>query len=115
FHDDGLDFAGALATERRGLVVFLGFEAGDALLQGRKFDHHEALEFVGALHDLKAPAASQHLAIFGDDGGDAVGVFLVFDGVDDARAGNPIGGHWDLLDLSGTMDEVSYLNGSYTA
>ena len=105
FHDDGFDFAGAIAAERRGLVIFFGFEAGDALFQRRKFNHHEAVERVGTLHDLEAPAAGQHLAaMFGDDGGDAVGVFLVFDGIDDAGTRNPIGGHgtsWTCHGLTG--------------
>src|SRR5271165_4804810 len=87
FDDDRLDLAGAGATERRGLVVFLRFEAGDALRERRKLDHHEAVKLVRPLHDLIAPAAGEDLAAeLGDDAGDPVGVLLVFDGVDDAGA-----------------------------
>ena len=46
---DGLDLARAASTERGGLVVFVGLEAGHALLEARKFDHDEAVEFVRAL------------------------------------------------------------------
>src|SRR5262249_15028766 len=61
FHDDGFDFAGAVAAESRGVVIFPGFETGDALLERRKFDHHETVEPVGTFQDLEAPAAGQHL------------------------------------------------------
>ena len=46
---DGLYLAGAAAAESRGLVVFRRGEAGHALLEGRKFDHHEAVEFLRSL------------------------------------------------------------------
>ena len=44
FDHHDLDFAGAASAEGRGLLVFLGCEAGDALLEGRKLDDHKALE-----------------------------------------------------------------------
>src|SRR5438445_5986152 len=66
--DDGLDFAGAGAAEGGGTAVFVGGEAGDTLLEGRKLDDDEAVELVRPLHDLKAPAPRQDLAaVLGDD------------------------------------------------
>ena len=62
-----------------------GGKAGDPLLEGRKFDHDEALELVRSFHNLKTSAACQHLAaVLGDDAGDKVGVLFVDDGVDNA-------------------------------
>jgi hypothetical protein len=74
FVGDGLDFARVLATERRGLVIFLGFETGGAMAA-------RCWPAAGASRSWRAIIAKY-----------AVGVFLVFDGIDDARAGNPIGG-----------------------
>ncbi len=55
-----------------------------ALLQGRKLNHNETVEFVGTFHDLEAPAARQHLAAeFGDDAGHQVGILLVLDRIID--------------------------------
>src|SRR5664280_3496891 len=95
------------SPECRGLVVFRRCEAGGALLQGRKFDHDEAAEFGGALHDLETPAARQHLAAeLGDDGGHQVGVFLVLDGIVDFRTRNPISRHRSLLDSVVVLTET---------
>src|SRR5215470_16367942 len=94
FHHDGLDFPRPIAAERRGFFVLWRLEARDALLERIEFYHHEAMEFVGPLHDLEAPAAGEYAApIFGEDSRDMVGVLLVFDGIDDARTRHPIGGH----------------------
>src|SRR5882762_3017629 len=82
------------AAERRGLVVLLRVEAGDALLERRELDDDEAVEFLGAFEGLVAPAAREHLrAVFRQDRGHAVRVFLVFHGIVDLGAGYPIGGH----------------------
>src|SRR6478609_5648683 len=98
FNDDSLDLAGTLAAKGGSTVVFRRGEAGDALLEGRKLNHHEALELVGAFHDLIAAAARHHLAAeLGDDTRHEVGVLLVFDGIIDLRSGNPIGRHGGLL------------------
>jgi hypothetical protein len=43
---DGLDLARARAAEGRGGVVFGRGEAGDALLEGRKFDDNEAVKLT---------------------------------------------------------------------
>src|SRR5436190_207652 len=95
---DGLDLAGAVTAEGRGLVVFRRGEAGDALLEGREFDHDETVKLVRPFHDLETPPARQDLAaIFGEDRRQAVGVFLVFGRIDDARARDPIGWHSALL------------------
>ena len=49
---------------------------------------------LGPFHDPVASAAREHLAaMLRDDGGNAVGVSLVFDRVVDLRAGDPVGGH----------------------
>jgi len=40
---DGLHFPRAAAAKRGRLIVFLRREAGDALLEGREFDHNKAL------------------------------------------------------------------------
>src|SRR5262249_46404600 len=95
---DGLDLARAVAAERRGAVVFGRGEAGDALLEGRELDHHEAVEFGRPFHYLIAAAAREHLAAeLGDDGRHQVGVLLVFDRIVDLRPRNPIGRHGDVL------------------
>jgi hypothetical protein len=109
---DRLHLAGAVgAAEGGGFVVFVGLEAGDALLEGRKFDHDEALEFLRPLHDLIAAATRQNLAaVFGDDGRHEIGVFLVFDRIVDLRARDPIGWHGMLriwLDRSKTIADLS--------
>src|ERR1700716_3800662 len=81
---EGLDLAGAVAAEGGGGLVFGRLEAGDALLEGREFDHHEAMEFFRTFHDLKASAARQHLgAVFGEDRRQRIGVFLVFDRIEE--------------------------------
>src|SRR6185437_16706162 len=91
---DGLDLAGAAAAEGGSLVIFARGEAGDALFEARELDHHEALEFVRPLHDLETAAAGQDLAaIAGEDGGNAIGIFLIGDGIDDPRTRDPIGWH----------------------
>ena len=59
---DGFDLTGSTAPERGGFIVFRRSEAGDALLEGRKFDHDEPMEFVRPLHDLETSAARQNLA-----------------------------------------------------
>src|SRR6516165_7426798 len=98
FDHDGLDRARAVAAEGRGAVVFGRGEAGDALLEGRKLDHHEALELGRSFHDLIAAAARKHLAAeLGDDGRHEIGVLLVFDGIVDLRPRNPISRHGDVL------------------
>src|SRR5579862_8047509 len=96
FDHDGLDLAGAIgAAEGGGLVVLVGREAGDALREGRKFDHHEALKFWRPFHDLELAAAGQNLAAkFGDDRRHQVGVLLILDRIVDLRARDPIGWHW---------------------
>jgi hypothetical protein len=82
FDHDGLDLARAVAAEGRGAVVFGRGEAGDALLEGREFDHHEAVEFCRPFQDLIATAAREHLAAkLGDDSRHEVSVLLVFDPV----------------------------------
>src|SRR5262249_8362895 len=94
FDHDGFDLAGAAAAEGGGAVVLVGGEAGDALLEGGKLDHYEAVKFVRAFHDLVAPAARQHLAAeLGNDAGYQVRVLLVFDRVVDLGTGNPVGRH----------------------
>ena len=52
------------------------------------------MEFLGTLHDLEAAAAGEHAAtVLGENGRDAIGVFLVLGGINDARTCDPIGGH----------------------
>src|SRR6516164_10147598 len=98
FDHDGLDLARAVAAEGRGAVVFGRGEAGDALLEGRELDHHEAMEFCRPFHDLIAAAAGEHLAAeLGDDLRYEVGVLLVFDRIIDLRPRNPVGRHGDVL------------------
>src|SRR5262245_44520489 len=97
---DGFDLAGTAAPKRRGRVVFGRGEAGDTLLEGRKLDHYETVEFLWTFHDLVTAAARQHLAAeLGDDRGHAIGVFLVFDGIVDLGPCHPIGRHARLLML----------------
>src|SRR6266581_2811897 len=82
------------AAERGGLFVFLGVEAGDALLERRELDDDEAVESLRAFERLIAPAASEHLrAVLREDRGHAVGVLLVFHRIVDFGAGYPVGGH----------------------
>src|SRR6266849_3922082 len=96
--DDVLDLAGAAAPERRGLIVFGRGEAGDRLPEGRELDDDEAVEFLRPLHDPELAAAREHLAaVAGNDIRHEVGVFLVLDGIDDPRPGDPIGRHRNLL------------------
>ena len=98
FDHDGLDLTRAVAAEGRGAVVFGRGEAGDALLEGRELDHHEAVEFCRPFHDLIATAAREHLAAeLGNDGRHEVRVLLVFDRIIDLRPRNPIGRHGDVL------------------
>src|SRR2546423_10900457 len=67
------------AAERRGLLVLLRVEAGDALLEARELDHDEAVEFLRALEGLITPAAREYLrAVLREDRGHAVRVLLVF-------------------------------------
>src|SRR5437667_12621190 len=98
FDDDVLDLAGAVAAERRRLVVFGRGEAGDRLFEGRKLDDDEAMESLRPFHDAELAAAREHLAaVAGNDARHEVGVFLVLDGIDDPRPGDPIGRHRNLL------------------
>src|SRR5262245_21740302 len=98
---DGLDLAGAATPERRRLVVFVGGEAGHALLKGGKLDDDETVELVRPFHDLVAAAARQDLAaVPGDDRWHQVGVFLVRDRIVDLRTGNPVGRHRRLLNIT---------------
>src|SRR6185437_16175352 len=100
--DDVLDLAGAVAAEGCGRLVLGRVEAGDRLLEGRKLDHHVAGEFLRTFHDLKTPAARQHLAaVLVEDRPQRVGVLLVFDRIDHARARYPIGRHRKLLGTHG--------------
>src|SRR5258706_13755601 len=63
------------AAKGRGLLVFRGVEAGDALLERRELDDDEAVEFFLAFKGLVAPAAVEHLrAVFRQDPGHAVRV-----------------------------------------
>src|SRR5690348_909822 len=97
FDHDGFDLARAVAAEGGGLVVFFRREAGDALLEGGELDDHEAVEFLGAFHDLVTPAARQHLAaVLGENRRDAIRVFLVLDRIDDPRARYPVSRHSDF-------------------
>src|SRR5882762_85528 len=48
------------AAEPGGLFVFLGVEAGDALLEGRELDDDEAVESLRAFEGLITPAAREH-------------------------------------------------------
>src|SRR5262245_16947145 len=94
FDDDGLHLAGAGPPESRRLVVFRRGEAGHALLQGGKFDHHETVGFVRPSHDLEAPPAREHLSpALGDDAGHQAGVPLVLARLVDLPPCNPAGQH----------------------
>src|SRR5256886_12665867 len=86
------------AAERRGLLVLLRVEAGDALFEARELDHDEAVESLRAFESLIAPAAREHLrAVLREDRGHAVGVLLVFHRIVDFGAGYPVGGHGSSL------------------
>src|SRR5665213_324062 len=74
---DRFHLARAATPECCGAVIFRRCETGDALLQRRKLNHNEAVEFVRPLHDLEAPATRQHLAAEpGDDVGHQIGIFF---------------------------------------
>src|SRR6266446_5173946 len=106
---DGLDLAGTAAAEGGGPVVVLRGEAGHALLEGRKLDHHEAMEFARPLHDPVAAAPRQDLAaVFGDDARHEISVFLVVDRIVDLRARDPIGGHVDLTAATAWLTPSSF-------
>src|SRR6267154_1789057 len=80
------------AAEGRGLLVFRGVEAGDALLERRELDDDEAVEFLRAFEGLVAPAAREHLrAVLREDRRHAVRVLPVFRGIVDFGARYPIG------------------------
>src|SRR5579871_1345867 len=98
---DCLHFAGAIgAAEGGGLIVFVGLEAGDALLEGRKLDDYEALKLLRSLHDLITPAACQNLAaVLGDDGRHEIGVLLIGDRIVDLGSCDPIGWHGNAPQL----------------
>src|SRR6266545_4594342 len=82
------------AAKGRGLLVFLRVEAGDALFERRKLDDDETVEFLGALENPVAPAASEYFgAVLREDRRHAVGVLLVLDRIVDFGAGYPVGGH----------------------
>src|SRR5262249_4489213 len=94
FDHDGLDLARSFAAEDRSAIVFGRGEAGDTLLERGKFDHHETVELVRPFHDAVAAAAREHLAAaLGNDAGNEIGVFLVFDRIIDLGSRNPIGRH----------------------
>src|SRR6204780_6024972 len=94
FDDDVFDLAGAVAAEGGRLLVFLRMETGHAGFEGWEFDDDEAGEFLRPFHDLVTAAARQHPALMlGDDGGNAVGIFLVLDRIDDARTRHPVSRH----------------------
>src|SRR6185437_13231109 len=94
FDHNGFDLTSPAAAKRRSPVIFRRGKAGSALLQRRKLNHNEPLEFVRTFHDLETPATRQHPAAeFGDDGGHQIGVFLVLDRIVDFRTRNPIGRH----------------------
>src|SRR5262249_35448421 len=98
FDNNSFDFARAAAAEGRGTVVFGRGEAGDALLEGGKLDHHEAVELGRPFHDLAAAAARKHFAAeLGDDTRHEVGVFLVLGRIVDLGSRNPVGRHDVLL------------------
>src|SRR5258707_11627508 len=82
------------AAKGRGLLVFLRVEAGDALLERRKLDHDEAVEFLWTFEDPVAPAAREHFgSVLREDRRNAVGVLPVLDRIVDFGAGYPVGGH----------------------
>src|SRR5215470_17403833 len=84
--DDDLQLARAvLLAVRRGLKVFGRLVAGDRLLEARKLDDDEAVEFLRALEDLAAELS--------EDAWYQVGVLLVLIGIVDLRARDPIGDH----------------------
>jgi hypothetical protein len=67
--DHVLDLAGAAAAERGRSLVFGRVETADRLLEGRKLDHDEAVEFLRPFQDLIASAAGQNLAAVGREDG----------------------------------------------
>src|SRR6266568_3111043 len=95
FHHHQLVFTDTVSAARgRGLLVFPRLEAGDALLERRKLDHNEAVEFLRTFEDPVAPAAREHFgSVLREDRRHAVGVFLVLDGIVDLRARYPVGRH----------------------
>jgi hypothetical protein len=85
FDHDRLDLAGTAPPEGSRCIIFWRPKTGDPLREGRKFDHDKSVKFIWAFHDLKTPAASEHLAaVLRENRGKRVGVFLIFDGIDDA-------------------------------
>src|SRR5215470_1052982 len=112
FDHDGFDLAGAAPPEGGGCIIFRRSETGGALFKGRKFDHDETMEFVRTLHDLEASAPRQNLAAeLRDDGGNQIGVFLVFDRIVDLRTRNPVSRHQSLLVvMPGLVPAIHVLN-----
>src|SRR5262249_60775348 len=112
FDHDGFDLAGAATPEGGGCIVFRRSEAGDALPEGRKFDHDEPMEFVRPLHDLETSTPRQNLAAeLRDNGGNQIGVFFVFDRIVDLRTRNPVSGHRPLLVvMTGLVPAIHVLN-----
>jgi hypothetical protein len=77
-NDRRLHLPGAIPTERGRPTVFIGLEAGDALLERRKFYDDETMKARVSLHDFVLAAARKDSpAIFGDDGWHKIGVSLV--------------------------------------
>src|SRR6516164_1917818 len=93
--DDDLQFACAVLLAMRGGLKVLGrFVAGDRLLEARKLDDDEAVEFLRAFEDLELAAPRQELAVeLRDDRRRQIGVLLVLLGVVDLRARDPISDH----------------------
>ena len=79
----------------RGSLKVLGrFVAGDRLLEARKLDDDEAVEFLRAFEDLELAAPRQELAVeLPNDRRRQIGVLLVLLGVVDLRARDPISDH----------------------
>src|SRR5262249_34363458 len=84
---------------------------GDTLLEGRKFDHDETMEFVRPLHDLETSAPRQNLAAeLRDNGRNQIGVFFVVDRIVDLRTRNPVSGHLTLPVLARVVPAIHVLN-----
>src|SRR5229473_1990143 len=67
---------------------------------------------IRPFHDAELAAAREHLAaVAGNDARHEVGVFLVLDGIDDPRPGDPIGGHRNLLCASPSAADTLLANG----
>src|SRR4029077_477390 len=97
FDHDRFDLPRSTAPEGGGFVVFRRCETCHALLQGREFDHDEAMEFIRSFHDLKTSAPGENLsAKLGNDGVHQVGIFFIFDRVVDLGTRNPVSRHISL-------------------